>query len=249
MLEKTLPGTVTNLNALDGYFNLNDVRAKFLDRSTNLNDEFHGTDLFREFEWLPYQSEWQIYEIDRENLYNNNNNNHNKRFLYSAFPNYDQSASQCIITPVIGFRHNSALRVHFLHSLGSIPASRRFTGAHNANSTTIPFASYRVPILTPGSRAAMWIKCLAEGQNYRATVGFEPGLSAWESSGHTTIPRHPNGCHDIFIYIFFLISQPFLNRMFSNQLYLLLMIIIMHQFLWLFPSKNAKIILLLKGIV
>ena len=59
-----------------------------------------------------------------------NNNNNNNRFLYSAFPNYDQSASQCIITPVIGFRHNSALKVHFLHSLGSIPASRRFIGAH-----------------------------------------------------------------------------------------------------------------------
>ena len=34
------------------------------------------------------------------------------------------------------------------------------------------------PHLTPGSRAAMWIKCLAEGQKYRAIVGFEPGLSA-----------------------------------------------------------------------
>ena len=56
-----------------------------------------------------------------------NNNNNNNRFLNSAFPNYDQSPSQCIITPVIGFRHNSALRVHCLHSLGSIPASRPFT--------------------------------------------------------------------------------------------------------------------------
>ena len=46
------------------------------------------------------------------------------------------------------------------------------------------------PHLAPGSRAAMWIKCLAEGQKYRATVGFEPGLSTWESSGHTTIPQH-----------------------------------------------------------
>ena len=51
-----------------------------------------------------------------------------------------------IITPVIGFRHNSALKVHFLHSLGSIPASRRFYRRARANSTTIPFASYRVPI-------------------------------------------------------------------------------------------------------
>ena len=57
MLEKTLPGTVAKLNALDAYLNLNDVNAKFLDRSANLNDRntnmnygFHGPDLFREFE-------------------------------------------------------------------------------------------------------------------------------------------------------------------------------------------------------
>ena len=57
MLEKTLPGTVANLNALDAYLNLNDVNDKFLDRNadlnyrnTNLNDKFHGPDLFREFE-------------------------------------------------------------------------------------------------------------------------------------------------------------------------------------------------------
>ena len=35
------------------------------------------------------------------------------------------------------------------------------------------FASYQVPIYTPGSRAAMWIKCLAEGQKYRAMVGVK----------------------------------------------------------------------------
>ena len=29
---------MANLNALDAYFNLNDVNAKFLDRSANLND-------------------------------------------------------------------------------------------------------------------------------------------------------------------------------------------------------------------
>ena len=122
------------------------------------------------------------------------NNNNNNRFLYSAFPNYDQSASQCIITPVIGFRHNSALRVHFLHSLGSIPASRRFTSAHNANSTTITFASYRVPIYTPGWRAAMWIKCLAEGQKCRALTGIEPGTLWFRVKGsiqYTTAPPQP----------------------------------------------------------
>ena len=72
----------------------------------------------------------------------------------------------------------------------STPGGVFYRRAHT-NPTTIPFASYRVPIYTPGSRAAMWIiKCLAEGQRYRATVGIEHGLSAWESSGHTTIPRH-----------------------------------------------------------
>ena len=57
----------------------------------------------------------------------NNCNNSNNWFLYSY---WYQSASQCIITPVLGFRINSALRVHFLHSLESIPASRHITGAH-----------------------------------------------------------------------------------------------------------------------
>ena len=40
-------------------------------------------------------------------------------FYIALFPT-EIKALQCIITPVIGFRINSALRVHFLHSLGSI---------------------------------------------------------------------------------------------------------------------------------
>ena len=56
MLEKTLPGTEANLNALEAYFNLNDLNTKFLDRSANLNDGNtnlnlnNDPDLFREFE-------------------------------------------------------------------------------------------------------------------------------------------------------------------------------------------------------
>ena len=66
------------------------------------------------------------YEIHKFSIAYNNNN----RFFYIAlFQINDQSASQCIITPVIGFRINSALRVHFLHSLGSIPASRHILQA------------------------------------------------------------------------------------------------------------------------
>ena len=63
----------------------------------------------------------------------------------------------------------------------------------HANSTTIPFASYRVPIYTPGSRAAnaMWIKCLAEGQKYQATVGIELralSVRVQRSHHYTTTP-------------------------------------------------------------
>ena len=107
----------------------------------------------------------------------NNYNNNNNRFLYSAFPNYDQSASHGIITPFIGFRINSALRVHFLHSLGSIPASRHFYRRAQRQLNHNIVCILPGPHLTPGSRAAMWIKCLAEGQKYRATMEFEPGLS------------------------------------------------------------------------
>ena len=45
------------------------------------------------------------------------------------------------------------------HSLPSCLSWRSGKYIHN-----ISFTSYRVPIYTPGWRAAMWIKCLAEGQ-------------------------------------------------------------------------------------
>ena len=59
-----------------------------------------------------------------------------------------------------------------------------------ANSNTIKSSttSYRVPIYTPGSRAAMWINCLAEGQKCRGDGGIR--TSAWESSEYTNIPQH-----------------------------------------------------------
>ena len=37
----------------------------------------------------------------------------------------------------------------------------------------------------------MWIKCFAERHKYRAMVGIKPGLSWWESSVHTSMPRLP----------------------------------------------------------
>ena len=120
----------------------------------------------------------------------NNNNNNNNRFLYSAFPNYHQSTSQCIITPVIGFRINSALQVHFLHSLGSIPASRHFQARtmptqpqYRSHPTGSPFNTWVES--SNVDKVSCW-----RTKVYRATVGFEPGLSTRDSSVHTTIPRH-----------------------------------------------------------
>ena len=65
-------------------------------------------------------------------------------------------------TPVTGFNINPALIVHLLNSLGSILARCYFRGAHMPHHATnnvriLPGTHY-----TPGWRAAMWIKCLAE---------------------------------------------------------------------------------------
>ena len=57
----------------------------------------------------------------------------------------------------------------------------------HANSTTIKFGSYQLHIYIPGARAAMWIKCLAEGQKYQTIMGIEPRLSGRESGIHTNI--------------------------------------------------------------
>ena len=55
------------------------------------------------------------------------------------------------------------------HSLPSCLSWHSGKYIHN-----ISFTSYRVPIYTPGWRAAMWIKCLAEGQKCQALTGIEP---------------------------------------------------------------------------
>ena len=122
-----------------------------------------------------------------------------KRFTVYYYPSHRIQNQFCT--------HSTLSPLPAAHS-GQSPFFRR---AH-ANSTTIPFASYRVPIYTPGSRAAMWIKCLAEGQKYRAAVGIEPGLSAWESSGHTTIPRHLHlYCNGMDLCVFLLWHANFVN--------------------------------------
>ena len=83
-------------------------------------------------------------------------------------------AQHTIITPVIGYNFKTALTVHSFHSQGSIPCRAAYRGIQANTYTTLSFISYRVPIYTPGWRAAMWIKCLAEGQKCQALMGIEP---------------------------------------------------------------------------
>ena len=75
---------------------------------------------------------------------------------------------QCIITPVT----QSLDSISILRSqcTFSTPWGAFWPGATSGAHTChikrqITFTSYRVHIYTPGWRAAMWIKCLAEGQN------------------------------------------------------------------------------------
>ena len=51
----------------------------------------------------------------------------------------------------------------------------------------ITFASYRVPIYTPGWRAAMWIKCLAEGQKVPGIDGNRTRNPLIQSQGFNPI--------------------------------------------------------------
>ena len=75
------------------------------------------------------------------------------------------------------------------HSLPSCLSWRSGKYIHN-----ISFTSYRVPIYTPGWRAAMWIKCLADGQKCQALTGIEPA-TLWStvkgSLQYTTAPPPP----------------------------------------------------------
>ena len=90
---------------------------------------------------------------------------------YSALLVWDttQSALQYIIFPGHWIQYQSCTHSVPSQLPGSILARRT---CHIKRQIT--FASYRVPIYTSGWRAAMWIKCLAEGKKYQALTGIEP---------------------------------------------------------------------------
>ena len=110
---------------------------------------------------------------------------------YIALNQYDTapSALQCIITPVNGYNFQWT-------NLAPWGASTK--SAYNIVATAIlhiiSFTSYRVPIYTPGSRAAMWIKCLAEGQKCDGLAGFWTGDPVIQS------PRFNPLCHHIIFF-------------------------------------------------
>ena len=58
------------------------------------------------------------------------------------------------------------------------------------NQSTITFASYRVPIYTPGWRVAMRIKCLAKGHKCRA-AGLKQEPRDWKARALPIVPQHP----------------------------------------------------------
>ena len=110
-------------------------------------------------------------------------------FIYST--TISQRA-HIIITPVIGFNFNSALNtVHNFHSLRNIPASRHVTGAimpiHATNNVRILPGTH-----TPGWRAAMWIKCLAEGEKVPGIDGNRTRNPLIQSQGFTLIYHNHN---------------------------------------------------------
>ena len=99
-------------------------------------------------------------------------------------------AQHTIITPVVGYNFKTALTLHNFHSQGSIPCR----AAYQANTyTTLSFTSYRVPIYAPGWRAAMWIKCLGEGQKCQALTGIEPA-TLWSRVRVTPIYHGTSTC-------------------------------------------------------
>ena len=117
----------------------------------------------------------------------NHHNNQNNSCINNAHISIQRmfKVQHSIIKLVVGYNFKTALTVHNFHSQGSIPCQAAYHDVTGKYKPNISFASYWVPIYIPGSRAAMWVNCLAEGQKYPAIAGFKP-----RSSEHTNIPQH-----------------------------------------------------------
>ena len=118
-----------------------------------------------------------------------NNNNNNNSCIYNAHISIQRGCSRRnILLLPRSLNYSAQFPLPREHSLPSCLSWRSGKYIHN-----ISFTSYRVPIYTPGWRAAMWIKCLAEGQKCQAWTGIEPA-TLWSrvkgSLQYTTAPPH-----------------------------------------------------------
>ena len=113
---------------------------------------------------------------------------------------YSKHLYSVLLPPVIGFTINPALIVHLLNSLaclGSILARRHFRGAHMPHQVRrTALAFYRVPIYTPGWKAAMWIMCLAEGHKFQALTGIESKLQHFDPESRAHPIYHSTSNHE-----------------------------------------------------
>ena len=125
-------------------------------------------------------------------------------FVMRTFPSSaDVQGATYFYYPVVGYNFKTALTVHNFHSQGSIACRAAYHGVTGKYIHNISFTSYRVPIYTPrflhilpvpiytpGWRAAMWIKCFAEGQKCQALTGIKPATlpggtgAGWETTLH-----------------------------------------------------------------
>ena len=127
--------------------------------------------------------------------------NNNNSCIYNAHISIQRGCSKrnvLLLPSVVGYNFKTALTVHNFHSQGSIPCRAAYRGVTGKYIHNISFTSYRVPIYTPGWRAAMWIKCLAEGQKCQALTGIEPA-TPWSrvegSLQYTTAPPRKGRVH------------------------------------------------------
>ena len=72
------------------------------------------------------------------------------------------------------------------------------------------FASYRAPIYTTEWRAAMWIKCLAEGQKCQALMETNPRPFDQESRVQSNILRHLHSTHSVCVTVFVCIAVDYI---------------------------------------
>ena len=101
---------------------------------------------------------------------------YSKRFTVYYYPGHWIKYQSCT--------HSAPSQLPAEHSGYKGTSTYATSGVHTCHiMQQIMFASYRVPIYTPGWRAAMWIKCLAEGQKVQGIDGNRTRNTLIQSQG------------------------------------------------------------------